>query len=320
MIFHRLQKEKDRVDLLIKAQNSEEYGKCFSIQHEGLKFQGYFGFSADNFDEQHVNDIDIYSWTVYNTDSTMNVEKSIIGDREYFQNPNRAQDLLHKYNMKKESLRKKNNDPNDNSKAEGGEYQRDSTPNNDLDQELTDKIKRYENVDKDNVENFQRDVAGLHAETPQLVKFNMQKASNMTLSFQNIDRKVKELYNVKVLNVDQNPVPNDKVQALRDMISNLEKIGNYSIFILLVSDIDRDLQSLLATGENVASSLQEDHKNRVKVADSHINQVFDKSLGELKNDESYLPVSVTTLFFLIIIIMAGILYWKFHKAKKAHIL
>ena len=33
-----------------------------------LKFQGFFGFTADNFDNQHISDINLNSVKIFNTD------------------------------------------------------------------------------------------------------------------------------------------------------------------------------------------------------------------------------------------------------------
>jgi hypothetical protein len=79
-----------------------------------LKFRGYLGFTADNYDEQHVNDIDINSILVYNRDPDS--YKGDYKERNYDMQSVKgitAQDLLHKY-------KKLNQDILDNPASEGG--------------------------------------------------------------------------------------------------------------------------------------------------------------------------------------------------------
>lgn len=52
----------------IKDQNSERFDKCLRVETPLLKYQGFIGFSADNFDNQHISDVNINSVKIFNTD------------------------------------------------------------------------------------------------------------------------------------------------------------------------------------------------------------------------------------------------------------
>eukprot|EP00343_Euplotes_focardii_P005168 CAMPEP_0205811800 /NCGR_PEP_ID=MMETSP0205-20121125/16080_1 /ASSEMBLY_ACC=CAM_ASM_000278 /TAXON_ID=36767 /ORGANISM="Euplotes focardii, Strain TN1" /LENGTH=409 /DNA_ID=CAMNT_0053091493 /DNA_START=125 /DNA_END=1351 /DNA_ORIENTATION=+ len=300
----RLDKKNDRVSVMIKAQNTEEYGHCFSIMNEGLKHKGYFGFTADNFDEQHVNDIDLYSFQVFDSNPKEDTSKSIRGDAEYNPNVNKAQDLLHKYHAKNRKEIFKNRPERQDQKSEDTNQNEPkdnvvtifTISKDEQNTELMSKMKDLEYMYKESVNIFQKQVAGLDANTAQIIEFNKQKATNMSKSFDNVERKVQDVYTAKLgENKPQEPAKNERIDGLRDMVINLDQ---------KIAQIEKNIQDLLATGENVAAGLEQDHDNRIKVAKDHIEKVFDPSVGSLVDNGGSFPISFTMIFFIFIVIMA----------------
>lgn len=208
----------------IKNQNSDVYGECFSITNDGLKYKGYFGFSADNFDEEHVNDIDLYSLKVYNTDGNTDFNKSLRGDKEIDPSILTSKDLFHRYRTKLGGINSKRVNLNDN--IEDSKVSTVTVEVNDSNVDLMVKFRELEKVYRDHVDGFEENIASLDANTAQIIEFNKQKVYNMSLTFQNIDKKTQNLYSDRMVSKEVAPPKDARVDALKDAISSLDqKIG-----------------------------------------------------------------------------------------------
>lgn len=224
MIF-RLEKTHKQINVFIKDPQSGTFAKCFGIMNDGLEYKGYFAFSADNFDEQHVNDINLYSLNVYNTGGEK-IEKSLRDDREINIDAKGSQDLLHKYQANQDGVNTMKVDLRD--KDEPGKKGRSSNikdiKKEDQNIEIMTKFREIQKSYVEHVDNFQKNIASIDSNTAQMIEFNKQKAQNMSLHYQNFDKKAQGLYQARVGHTQQGAtVGNEKTNKLRDMIYSLDQ-------------------------------------------------------------------------------------------------
>ena len=233
MFIFRFEKSKTKVIVSIKDQNSDSYGECFSITDDGLEYKGYFGFSADNFDDQHVNDIDLYSLNVYNTGGNTDYNRTIRGDKEINPSVRASEDIMHKYKGNQDTIMsQKVNLSND--KAKNSSLTTVNINKTDSNVDLMVKFRQLENVYRQHVYDFEKNVASLDANTAQIIEFNKQKAYNMSLTFQNIDKKTQSLYTERMIPMkEETPIKDERSDLLKNTIYDLDqKIGEVMLIII----------------------------------------------------------------------------------------
>ncbi|CAI2365523.1 unnamed protein product [Moneuplotes crassus] len=311
----RLEKSHKKVKVSIKDPSTGNYGECFSISNDGLAYKGYFGFSTDNFDEQHVNDINLYSLNVFNIGG-QKVEKSLMNDQEINTDAKKGRDILHKYtadkdgvNRMKVDLRNRENQSGRSSSQNAQKGSKDGQNTGEAWQDWSGVSKASESSEimvnfrhiqakyQEHVNEFQKNIASIDANTAQIIEFNKQKAWNMSANYKAMERKGQELYQSRAgLQPQQNQNNNnEEADKLKDMIYNLD---------VKIAAIEKELAEFQSTGEMITTGLEEDHQNKVQITQKYIEKAFDPTVGDLVKPKSSFPISFTTLFFLIIIILA----------------
>lgn len=54
--------------MLIQPEAGGEFAPCFTLGDIGLSYKGYLAITSDNFSEEFISDIDIYSIKIVNKD------------------------------------------------------------------------------------------------------------------------------------------------------------------------------------------------------------------------------------------------------------
>ena len=79
------------------------------------------------------------------------------------------------------------------------------------------------------------------------------------------------------------------------------------------------MNTIATTSEKVVKNMEIDHQNTVRVVESHIQSVINPSPGDyVEGGSSFF--SFTTIFFIIVVLIALWVVAKFFKAKKTHML
>jgi hypothetical protein len=90
--------------------------------------------------------------------------------------------------------------------------------------------------------------------------------------------------------------------------------------LLNKDQLERESNEFLRQSDSILQSLEEDHRNEVLMTKTHINSLFDKNENAGEYVEKGYSFSYTTILFILTLLVAVGVFFKYYKAKKTHML
>ena len=170
---------------------------------------------------------------MYNTGENTDYNRTIRGDKEINPSVRASEDIMHKYKGNQDTVMSQKVDLS-NEKAKNSGLTTVTINKTDSNVDLMVKFRQLENVYRQHVYDFEKNVASLDANTAQIIEFNKQKAYNMSLTFQNIDKKTQSLYTERIIpKKEETPIKDERSDLLKNTIYDLDqKIGKVILIII----------------------------------------------------------------------------------------
>lgn len=172
-----------------------------------------------------MNDTNIYSLDVFNI-GDQKVEKSLMDDKEVNIKAKKTRDILHKYKTDRDGVNTMRVDLRD-QESQGKKTFKENIKEIKKDDQNVDIMVNFRHIQtkyQEHVNEFEKNIASIDANTAQIIEFNKQKAFNMSSTYKAMERKGQELYQSRVApQIPQNQENNnEQSKKLRDMIYNLD--------------------------------------------------------------------------------------------------
>lgn len=205
--------------MYIKSESSDKYDLCFKLEDPVLGFQGYLGFTADNFDEKYVSDVNINSLSIFNKDINSYRGKPEEDDETVDTKRKLAMDIMHKYKMNKNLI------PNSKKGKKVEEWTGNVEISADDDKEtLMNKLYGFQEAYDSSIQAYSNEMKNLDSNTAQMIEFSRGRAMGLSIAHGEIDKKVNELYDEYMRNTQGSDLEtNQRIDQLRELIYAVEQ-------------------------------------------------------------------------------------------------
>ena len=228
--FSRLIKNEKSVHVYIKSETGDKYDLCFKLEDPVLGFQGYLGFTADNFDDKFVSDVNINSLSIYNKDINSYSGKPEEDDETVDTKRKLAMDIMHKYKLNKDVI------PNSKKGKKNSSFTGDDqiTANDDRDT-LMLKLRGFQEKYESRVQAYSNEMKNLDSNTAQMIEFSRGKALGLSIAHGEIERRVNELYDEYMRTAQGSDAEtNKRAEQLRELIYAVEQqISKRKLFLIV---------------------------------------------------------------------------------------
>lgn len=172
-----------------------------------------------------------------------------------------------------------------------------------------------------NLQNFITEFMSLAHNSDKMIVFGKEKTEMLARLFQDIEVKMQKVAYGKLDSLSNfNQDDYNQITKIVNLIENLDMKLSKEIMLIALDTIERSITELLETSGKIVGNMAEDQANNARVMKTQLVNMLDKSASAGELVEEHHSYYLVLILFGAVVIGAIVVFRKYYKAKKTHML